>query len=182
MFCVFGRPVASCTRLRAVFGSPTPRNTGQNGPSPFSAQGSSAQKVWAQDCQLEASLCHGCRIQTHVDSRTGRPVRRTQSYSSSPMEQMLKRIVAREETSHDENSSVSARPEALRLRQQLRKCKLKCELANSITVDDALSMIDALQKKQASCSCEILELVAFLSFSYLALTVCCMLVLYCLAY
>eukprot|EP00965_Chrysotila_dentata_P260393 6213889-Pleurochrysis_carterae.AAC.2 len=63
---------------------------------------------------------------------------------------MLKRIVAREEASHD-SDSVYVRPEALRLRQQLRNCKLKCELADLVDVDDALSMIDALQKKQASC-------------------------------
>eukprot|EP00965_Chrysotila_dentata_P062223 2061362-Pleurochrysis_carterae.AAC.1 len=65
------------------------------------------------------------------------------------MEQMMKRIVAREEASHDVRSAF-ARPEALRLQHQLRKCKLKCELADSVSVDDALSMIDALQRKQAS--------------------------------
>eukprot|EP00965_Chrysotila_dentata_P216841 6189603-Pleurochrysis_carterae.AAC.1 len=63
-------------------------------------------------------------VYNHIDSRTGLPVRRTQSYKSSPMEQMMKRIVAREEASHDVTSAF-ARPEALRLQQQLRKCKLK---------------------------------------------------------
>eukprot|EP00965_Chrysotila_dentata_P160336 5294182-Pleurochrysis_carterae.AAC.2 len=88
-------------------------------------------------------------VYNHVDRRTGLPVRRTQSYSSSPMEQMLKRIVAREEASHDADN-LYARLEALRLKQQLRKCKLKCELPDLVDVDDAFAMIDALQKRRAS--------------------------------
>eukprot|EP00965_Chrysotila_dentata_P237583 6202001-Pleurochrysis_carterae.AAC.1 len=73
----------------------------------------------------------------YVDGWTNLPERRSQSYSSSPMEQMLKRIVAREEASHDAGS-LYARPEALRQTQQLRKCKLKCELADSVNIHDAL--------------------------------------------
>eukprot|EP00965_Chrysotila_dentata_P064136 2123700-Pleurochrysis_carterae.AAC.1 len=65
------------------------------------------------------------------------------------MEQMMKRIVAREGASHDVDSAF-ARPEALCLRQELRRCKLKCELVDAVSVDDALSMIDALQKQQTS--------------------------------
>eukprot|EP00965_Chrysotila_dentata_P148413 4899910-Pleurochrysis_carterae.AAC.1 len=63
------------------------------------------------------------------------------------MEQMMKRIVAREEAAHD-TESVFARPEALRLKQQLCKCKLKCEMADSVSVDDALTMMDALTRKR----------------------------------
>eukprot|EP00965_Chrysotila_dentata_P017171 570119-Pleurochrysis_carterae.AAC.1 len=65
------------------------------------------------------------------------------------MEQMMKRVVARLEMSHD-SVNMFARPEALRLAQHLRKWKLECELADSVSVTDALSMIDALQRKQAS--------------------------------
>eukprot|EP00965_Chrysotila_dentata_P057148 1896151-Pleurochrysis_carterae.AAC.1 len=64
------------------------------------------------------------------------------------MEQMMKRIVAREEASHDVDS-VFARAEARRLQQQVRKCKLKYELADAVSTDDARSMIHALQRKQA---------------------------------
>eukprot|EP00965_Chrysotila_dentata_P192213 6175047-Pleurochrysis_carterae.AAC.1 len=63
-------------------------------------------------------------VYNHVDSRTGLSVRRTQSYNSSPMEQMMKRIVAREEASRDV-SSAFARPKALRLQQQLRRVQAK---------------------------------------------------------
>eukprot|EP00965_Chrysotila_dentata_P067106 2221195-Pleurochrysis_carterae.AAC.2 len=100
--------------------------------------------------QLSASAV----VYNYVDERTGRPMHRTQQYKSSPMEQMLKRMVAREQASHDK-VGVFARPEALRLQQQLRRCKLKCELADSVSVDDALSMIDALQKKQQDRSFEL---------------------------
>eukprot|EP00965_Chrysotila_dentata_P210850 6186138-Pleurochrysis_carterae.AAC.1 len=71
-------------------------------------------------------------VYNYVDGRTGLPVRRSQSYKSSPMEQMMKRIVAREEASHDVDSAF-ARPETLRLWQELRRCKLKCELADAVS-------------------------------------------------
>eukprot|EP00965_Chrysotila_dentata_P131236 4338500-Pleurochrysis_carterae.AAC.1 len=65
------------------------------------------------------------------------------------MEQMMKRIVAREEASHD-TDNVFARPEKLRLKLELRSGKLKCELADSISVDDAVSMVSALEEARGA--------------------------------
>eukprot|EP00965_Chrysotila_dentata_P093481 3088131-Pleurochrysis_carterae.AAC.1 len=52
-----------------------------------------------------------------------------------------------EDDSHDSTVSSFARPENLRLQQQMRSCKLKCELADDVSVDDALTMLDALEKR-----------------------------------
>eukprot|EP00965_Chrysotila_dentata_P115738 3825115-Pleurochrysis_carterae.AAC.1 len=64
------------------------------------------------------------------------------------METIMKRIVAREEALHDTDSAF-ARPERLRLKLELRSCKLKCELADGIAVDDAVSMVAALEERAA---------------------------------
>eukprot|EP00965_Chrysotila_dentata_P019992 661748-Pleurochrysis_carterae.AAC.1 len=65
------------------------------------------------------------------------------------METMMKRIVAREvEASHD-TDNVFARPERLRLKLELRSCKLKCELTDDIAFDDAVSMVAALEERAA---------------------------------
>eukprot|EP00965_Chrysotila_dentata_P223463 6193584-Pleurochrysis_carterae.AAC.4 len=61
---------------------------------------------------------------SYVDESTGLPVRRNQAYKSSPIEQMMKQIVAREDATHDA-AIFYAMPEVLRLKQQLRKYKLK---------------------------------------------------------
>eukprot|EP00965_Chrysotila_dentata_P167585 5534061-Pleurochrysis_carterae.AAC.1 len=63
------------------------------------------------------------------------------------MELMCARMMM-EDNSHDSTSSF-ARPENLRLQQQMRSCKLKCELADDVSVDDALTMLDALEKRLA---------------------------------
>eukprot|EP00965_Chrysotila_dentata_P168297 5557703-Pleurochrysis_carterae.AAC.2 len=65
------------------------------------------------------------------------------------MEEMMKQIVARDEASHD-TESIFARPERLRLKLKLRTCKLKCELADAVEVNDALTMVAALGKKCVS--------------------------------
>eukprot|EP00965_Chrysotila_dentata_P146692 4844219-Pleurochrysis_carterae.AAC.1 len=62
------------------------------------------------------------------------------------MEQMCSRILFLEEQSHDSHSAF-ARPENLRLKQQLRVCKLKCELADDVSVNDAVTMIAALGER-----------------------------------
>eukprot|EP00965_Chrysotila_dentata_P150569 4974398-Pleurochrysis_carterae.AAC.1 len=53
-----------------------------------------------------------------------------------------------EDHSHVSTSSF-ARPEKLRLQQQMRSCKLKCELADNVSVDDAVTMLEALEKRTA---------------------------------
>eukprot|EP00965_Chrysotila_dentata_P055548 1842847-Pleurochrysis_carterae.AAC.1 len=85
-------------------------------------------------------------VYNYVDRRTGRAVKREQSYKSSPVEQMLLRIAQTGEISHD-STSAFARPEHLRLKHEMRMCKLKCELADEVSVDDAMTMMDALQSK-----------------------------------
>eukprot|EP00965_Chrysotila_dentata_P082960 2736844-Pleurochrysis_carterae.AAC.2 len=82
-------------------------------------------------------------VYNYIDRRTGRAVRREQSYTFSAMQQMLERIVFTEATSHDTTSDF-ARPEQLRLRHEMRMCKLKCELADDVSLDDANTMVSAL--------------------------------------
>eukprot|EP00965_Chrysotila_dentata_P212051 6186801-Pleurochrysis_carterae.AAC.2 len=62
------------------------------------------------------------------------------------MEQMLHRICYAEESWLD-SDSVFARPEKLRLRQQLRSCKIKCDLADDLPAPSAVCMLQALQQK-----------------------------------
>eukprot|EP00965_Chrysotila_dentata_P193218 6175617-Pleurochrysis_carterae.AAC.2 len=76
--------------------------------------------------QASVTVCN------YIDRKTGRAVRREQNYNSSAMEQMCNRILFMEGQTHD-SESVFARPENLRLRQQLRSCKLKCELADDVS-------------------------------------------------
>ena len=70
----------------------------------------------------------------------------SQNYESSPMLQLMSRMAYTESTWEDA-SSVFVRPEKWRLRQQLRSCKLKCELADDVSVDEAASMVEALRSK-----------------------------------
>eukprot|EP00965_Chrysotila_dentata_P105099 3471710-Pleurochrysis_carterae.AAC.2 len=85
-------------------------------------------------------------LYNYVDRRTQKPVRRSQAYSSSPMEQMLMRICQSEASWHDA-ASPFARPEKLRLQHHLRSCKLKCELADEVPVSHAVSMLVALKQR-----------------------------------
>eukprot|EP00965_Chrysotila_dentata_P174480 5759295-Pleurochrysis_carterae.AAC.1 len=62
------------------------------------------------------------------------------------MEQMMVRISNQELNWHDTYSAF-ARPEQLRLKQQLRACKLKCEFADELPVSDAVCMLQALRKQ-----------------------------------
>eukprot|EP00965_Chrysotila_dentata_P257084 6212763-Pleurochrysis_carterae.AAC.3 len=78
-----------------------------------------------------------------IDRRTQLPVRKTRSYASSPMEQMMIRICNQEVNWHD-TSSTFARPKQLRLKQQLRACKLKCEFADELPLSVAVCMLQAL--------------------------------------
>lgn len=88
-------------------------------------------------------------VYSHIDRQTKLPVSRMQSYNSSPTMQMMNRICYLEETWHD-TSSVFARPDRLRLQQQLRASKLKCELPDTVLVADAISMIEALQQQSVA--------------------------------
>eukprot|EP00965_Chrysotila_dentata_P094301 3117852-Pleurochrysis_carterae.AAC.2 len=87
-------------------------------------------------------------VYSYIDSRTNLPVSLVQGYNSSPMMQMMKRICYLEATWHD-TSSVFVRPSRLRLQRQLRASKLKCEIPDSVSVTEAVSMIEALQKRAA---------------------------------
>eukprot|EP00965_Chrysotila_dentata_P117820 3893495-Pleurochrysis_carterae.AAC.1 len=62
------------------------------------------------------------------------------------MEQMLHRICFTEQLWHDTDSLFS-RPEKLRLKQQLRLCKLECEFADEVPVSEAISMLCLLREK-----------------------------------
>ena len=61
------------------------------------------------------------------------------------MLQMMERISVAEVMWRD-TTSVFARPEHLRLQMQMRSCKLKCELADDVSVGDALTMLQTLQQ------------------------------------
>ena len=67
----------------------------------------------------------GKSVYHYIDHRTGQEVTREQSYKSSPMEQMLSKMLAQEVAWHSD--SVFVRPAKLRLQQELRKRRLKCE-------------------------------------------------------
>ena len=51
------------------------------------------------------------------------------------------------ERSWADTTSVYACPEKLRLRQHLRLYKLKCEIADDVSFDEAISMVEALRSK-----------------------------------
>ena len=86
----------------------------------------------------------GAAVYNYIDRRTGLAKRRSQRFSSSPSLQMMERISVAELQWRD-TSSVFARPEHLRLKMQMRACKLKCELADDMSVGDAVTMLRTLQ-------------------------------------
>ena len=87
----------------------------------------------------------GNAIYNYIDRRTGQAVRRSQPYKSWPMLQMMERIVAAEAQWVD-HTSVFARPAHLRLRLQMRSCKLKCELADEVSPAEAVTMLASIQQ------------------------------------
>ena len=87
----------------------------------------------------------GSAVYNYIDRRTGLAKRRAQGYDSSPMLQMMERISVAEVMWRD-TTSAFARPEHLRLQMQMRSCKLKCELADDVSVGDALTMLQTLQQ------------------------------------
>ena len=66
----------------------------------------------------------GNSVYHYIDHRTGEEVTREQSYKSSPMEQMLSKMLAQEVAWHSD--SVFVRPTKLRLQHELRRRRLKC--------------------------------------------------------
>jgi hypothetical protein len=66
---------------------------------------------------------------SYVDRRSGEQVSRTQSYNSSPVHQMLKRVALAELLWHGSHRFSS--PDMLRLRTQLRSKALKVEVADA---------------------------------------------------
>ena len=67
----------------------------------------------------------GKSVYHYIDYRTGKEVQREQEYKSSPMEQMPSKILALQDAWHGD--SIFMRPEKLRLQQDLRRQRLKCE-------------------------------------------------------
>uniref|UniRef100_A0A7S2JIX6 Uncharacterized protein n=1 Tax=Haptolina brevifila TaxID=156173 RepID=A0A7S2JIX6_9EUKA len=71
-----------------------------------------------------------------IDYRTGKEVEREQSYKSCPMEQMLSKVLALQDAWHGD--SIFMRPEKLRLQQDLRRKRLKCEFESDVHVGSGL--------------------------------------------
>ena len=90
----------------------------------------------------------GAAVYNYIDRRTGLAKRRSQRFSSSPALQMMERIAVGE-TQWRDTESVFARPENLRLQMQMRACKLKCELADEVTVSAAITMLGTIRQKAA---------------------------------
>ena len=90
----------------------------------------------------------GAAVYNYIDRRTGLAKRRAQRFSSSPALQMMERIAVGEHQWRD-TESVFARPENLRLKMQMRACKLKCELADEVSVSSAITMLATLKRKAA---------------------------------
>ena len=86
----------------------------------------------------------GATVYNYIDRRTGLAKRRSQRFTSSPALQMMERISVAEAQWRD-TTSVFARPEHLRLKMQMRACKLKCELADDVSVGDAMTMLQTLR-------------------------------------
>ena len=83
-------------------------------------------------------------VYNYIDRRTGQTGKvKEQSYCSSAMQQLMSRI-AFQESHWCDTSSVYVRPDRLRLRTQLRSCKLKCEMADKVEIADAVTMVKAL--------------------------------------
>ena len=89
----------------------------------------------------------------YINRKTKERGHSAQTYKSSPMDQLMGRVACMEESWTDA-SSVYARPEKMRLRQQLctTSCKLKCEIADEVSVEDAVSMVQALRSKAEASS------------------------------
>ena len=87
----------------------------------------------------------------YINRKTKERGHSAQTYKSSPMDHLMGRIAYMEESWTDA-TSVYARPEKMRLRQQLRSCKLKCEIADEVSVEDAVSMVQALRSKAEASS------------------------------
>ena len=95
----------------------------------------------------------GAAVYNYIVRRTGLAKRRSQGYCSSPCLQMMERICVAEVQWRD-SSSVFARPEHLRLQMQMRSCKLKCELADDVSVGDAITMLQTLRQAADAASTE----------------------------
>ena len=78
----------------------------------------------------------GKSVYHYIDHRTGQEVTREQSYKSSPMEQMLSKMLAQEVAWHSD--SVFVRPAKLRLQQELRRRRLKCEFEHEVGPDHGM--------------------------------------------
>ena len=89
----------------------------------------------------------GAAVYNYVDRRTNKAMSRTQRYNTSAMNQMMERIAVSEEQWCD-TESVFARPERLRLKLQMRSSKLKCELADDVSLETAATMLEALRSQQ----------------------------------
>ena len=93
----------------------------------------------------------GNLVYHYIDHRTGAEVTREQSYKSSPMEQMLSKMSAVEDAWHSDCEFV--RPAKLRLQQELRRRRLKCEFEPTGHEDACSMMVDVgtvLQSKAAT--------------------------------
>eukprot|EP00965_Chrysotila_dentata_P036091 1201770-Pleurochrysis_carterae.AAC.1 len=82
-----------------------------------------------------------------IHRRTDEAKHGIQKYGSSPTEQLLMRICAQEEALHD-TQNMFARPEKLRLREQLRSKKLKCDVADAKdAADSVIDMMSVLSQR-----------------------------------
>ena len=89
----------------------------------------------------------GTSVYEYIDYRTGKEVRREQSYRSSPMEQLLLKICAQERAWHATRAFV--RPAKMRLQRELRRRRVKVEVTDDHAGEDGaesdcVDMADAL--------------------------------------
>eukprot|EP00965_Chrysotila_dentata_P131450 4345318-Pleurochrysis_carterae.AAC.3 len=88
----------------------------------------------------------------YVDSRTGEHVKRQQRYSSSAVQQLMMQVCAAEDAWH--KNEAFATPAKLRLQQQLRTRRLKCDLPDGVNVSRE-SALAVLSKAAAHESCSL---------------------------
>ena len=78
----------------------------------------------------------GKTIYHYIDHRTGEEITREQGYKSSPMEQMLSKMIALQDSWHSD--SMFVRPAKLRLQQDLRRRRLKVDFDTEVEADGSM--------------------------------------------
>ena len=90
-------------------------------------------------------LSQGFTAYRYICRKTGVLIEGKRSYNSSPVHQILQRLVLQEEGWH--STGKYNRPERVRLQASLRTTLLKCEMVDAAGKGDSVSMLDVMSAK-----------------------------------